>query len=185
MATREDKNLPSGKIKTLITYLEMREPPPRELKPPRLDILIMQAVCPTASFYRYLYNTIGGPWLWYERRQLSDEKLCEIIQNPKVEIYVLYVNGVPAGYAEIDRRQEPDIELAYFGIMPEFLGQQLGPFLLKWIIDKVWSYQPARFWLHTCDLDHPKALALYRQAGFVPYKQEEKIIDDPRLLGLI
>jgi hypothetical protein len=37
---------------------------------------------------------------------MSDEKLGSIIQDPKVEIYVLYVNGVPAGYSEIDRRIE-------------------------------------------------------------------------------
>jgi hypothetical protein len=57
--------------------------------------------------------------------------------------------------------------------------------LLHWIIEKAWSHQPRRFWLHTCDLDHPKALAVYQQAGFVPYRYEEKIVDDPRVLGLI
>jgi GNAT superfamily N-acetyltransferase len=116
---------------------------------------------------------------------MRDDDLRAIIQDTKVEIYILYVNGVPAGYAELDLRQEPDIELAYFGIMPEFIGNRLGPFLLNWIIDKAWSYNPQRFWLHTCTLDHPKALAVYQQAGFVPYKFEEKIVDDPRVLGLI
>jgi GNAT superfamily N-acetyltransferase len=180
-----EQNFSHGKLQTTITYLEMRAKPPRRDLNLRPDISIAQAICPTVSFYRYLYNTIGGPWLWYERRQMRDEDLRAIIQSPKVEIYVLYIGGVPAGYAEIDLRQEPDIELAYFGIMPEFIGQRLGPFLLQWIIEKAWAHQPRRFWLHTCNLDHPKALKLYQQAGFVPYKQEEKIIDDPRGLGLI
>ena len=184
MNTEEDS--PAGKLKIATTYLEMRERPrPRELQPPAPNIFIIQLSRPTVSFYRYLYNTVGGPWLWYERRQMSDKQLRRIIQNPQVEIYVLFSNCVPAGYAELDRRQEPDIELAYFGIMPEFIGQRLGPFLLNWIIDKAWHYHPQRFWLHTCTLDHPKALAIYQQAGFVPYKQEEKIVDDPRTLGLI
>lgn len=181
MSTEID--LPADKLKTIVTYLEMRHrPQPQELTPPSSKIKITPALKPTVSFYRYLYNTVGGPWLWYERRQMSDEQLRAIIQHPQVEIYVLYVDGVPAGYAEIDRQQEPDIELTYFGIMPEFIGQGLGPYLLNWIIDKVWSYHPQRFWLHTCTLDHPKALAVYQQAGFVPYKDEEKIIDDPRVL---
>lgn len=181
-----EENLPIGKLRITITSLEMRHrPQPRELTPPSAKIKIAPAMSPTVSFYRYLYNTVGGPWLWYERRQMSDEQLRDIIQNPQVEIYILYVDGVPAGYAELDRRHETDIELAYFGILPEFIGQRLGPFLLNWIIDKAWSYQPRRFWLHTCTLDHPKALAVYQQAGFVPYKTEEKIIDDPRMLGLI
>lgn len=181
MNTEED--LPAGKLKTIVTYLEMRsKPQPRELTPPSTRLSITAALKPTVSFYRYLYNTVGGPWLWYERRQMRDEQLRAIIQHPQVEIYVLHVDGVPAGYTEIDRRQEPDIELAYFGIMPEFIGQRLGPFLLEWIIAKAWSYHPQRFWLHTCTLDHPKALAIYQQAGFVIFKQEEKIIDDPRVL---
>ncbi len=176
------QRLPGDKIKTTITYLEMRaKPPRRELEPPVKDLLIIRVENPTVSFYRYLYNTVGGPWLWYERRQMRDDDLRAIIQNSKVEIYVLNVDGVPGGYAEIDLCQEPDIELAYFGIMPEFIGQRLGPFLLQWIIDKAWTHQPRRFWLHTCDLDHPKALAVYQQAGFVPYKREEKTIDDPRM----
>jgi GNAT superfamily N-acetyltransferase len=182
----DDSNIHHGKLQTTITYLEMRaKPPRRELEPPVENLLIMRAENPSVSFYRYLYNTIGGPWLWYERRQMRDEDLRAIIQNPKIKIYVLYVGGVPAGYAEIDLRQEPDIELAYFGIMPEFIGQRLGPFLLQWIIGQAWTHQPRRFWLHTCDLDHPKALAMYQQAGFVPYKQEVKLIDDPRVAGLI
>ncbi len=177
-----EQTLSHGKLKTTITYFEMRNRPPhQELRPPVQNISIAQAICPTVSFYRFLYNTVGGPWLWYERRQMRDEDLRAIIQSPKVEIFVLSVGGVPAGYAEIDLRQEPDIELAYFGIMPEFIGQKLGPFLLHWIIDKAWTHHPRRFWLHTCDLDHPKALTIYQQAGFVPYKQEVKIIDDPRM----
>jgi len=174
--------LSDGRIKTTVTYLEMRDRPQlRELAPPSVKLKIVPANNPTVSFYRYLYNTVGGPWLWYERRQMSDEQLRTIIQHPQIEIYVLYVAGVPAGYAELDRRHETDIELAYFGIMPEFIGQRLGPFLLNWIIDKAWSYHPQRFWLHTCTLDHPKALAVYQQAGFVPYKKEEKIIDERRM----
>lgn len=180
-----EPNLPAGKLKIAITYLEMQdEPQSRALTAPATNVLIVPALKPTISFYRYLYNTVGAPWLWYERRQMRDEQLRDIIQNPQVEIYVLYVDGVPAGYAELDRRHETDIELAYFGIMPEFIGQRLGPFFLNWMIDKAWSYHPQRFWLHTCTLDHPKALAVYQQAGFVPYKREEKIVDDPRALGL-
>ena len=47
--------------------------------------------------------------------------------DPKVEIYVLYVNGEPAGYVELDRRPEPDIDFAYFGIFPQFVGRGFGP----------------------------------------------------------
>jgi hypothetical protein len=48
------------------------------------------------------------------------------------------------------------------------LGQELG------IIDKAWSYNPQRFWLHTRTLDHPAALPNYRKAGLVASKEEIK-----------
>jgi GNAT superfamily N-acetyltransferase len=56
--------------------------------------------------------------------------------------------------------------------MPDFVGQGFGKWFLRWIIDKVWSYQPRRFRLHTCTLDHPAALAMYKKAGFVQFKEE-------------
>ncbi len=72
----------------------------------------------------------------------------------------------------MDRRNKEDIELVQFGLMPEFIGRGLGWYFLQWIIDKAWSYQPRRFWLHTCTLDHPAALPNYQKAGFTIYKEE-------------
>ena len=176
----------SGVLEVTITYFEMRRRPAAPAPgPPRADLAILQAVRPTASFYRYLYDTVGAPWLWWERRRLDDSSLRAIVQNPQVEIYVLYAGGVPAGYAELDRRAVPEIELAYFGIMPEYIGQGLGPYLLGWIVDRAWGYRPRRLWLHTCTLDHPKAIVTYRRAGFQEYRTEVRIIDDPRAAGLL
>ncbi len=176
---------PPRRIETTLTYLEMRAKPQRESKPPGQNVLLLHAVRPTVSFYRYLYNTVGQDWLWYQRRQMSDEELRAIIQHPQVEIHVLYVAGVPAGYGELDLRDMPDIELAYFGLLPEFIGKGLGKFLLDAVIDKAWAHGPQRLWLHTCTLDHPQALAVYQGAGFVRYKQEARVFDDPRDLGLM
>ena len=61
--------------------------------------------------------------------------------------------------------------MVQFGLMAEFIGQGLGTWFLQRTIDMVWSYQPRRFWLHTCSLDHPAALTLYEKAGFVQFKQ--------------
>ncbi len=186
MYTNEAQNPPSDKLQVTISYLEMlAKPQQRVRKFQEENVLVLRAFRPTVSFYRFLYNTVGQPWLWYQRRQMGDEALREIIQHPQIEIYVLYIGGVPAGYAELDLRQMPEVELAYFGLMPECVGKGLGTFFLDNIIQKVWACQPARFWLHTCTLDHPQALTFYQRAGFVAYEEETKIIDDPRALGLI
>jgi GNAT superfamily N-acetyltransferase len=82
--------------------------------------------------------------------------------------------GVPAGFAELDRRIEGEIEVVQFGLLQEFIGQGLGRYFLQWTIDKAWSYQPRRFWLHTDSKDHPAALPNYLKAGFEIYKEELK-----------
>jgi GNAT superfamily N-acetyltransferase len=167
-----------------ITYLEMREQPPRgPAHPPRLTekIALMRAERPTVGFYRYLYTAVGGPWLWYERNRLSDEALTAIVQDEKVEVCVLYYGGTPAGYAELDFRTEGEVELAYFGLIPDFIGLGLGGYMLDWAIDSAWSRNPRRLWVNTCTLDHPAALSVYQKAGFVPYDQETIQIKDPRV----
>ncbi len=148
-------------------------------------VALVRAERPTVSFYRYLYNTIGEDWLWWERRALSDAELAAVIHHPNVEIFVLYIDGVPAGFSELDLRIEAEVELAYFGLIPEFIGRGLGRYLLGWTIDEAWQRTPERVWLHTCNFDHPKAIATYQKAGFAPYKQETTTIEDPRASGLI
>lgn len=187
MTASTQDGVPSGKLRTIITYLQMHTRPnlaPAHL-PAGTKAALLRTENPTVSFYRYLYNTVGEPWLWYERRALSDDALIAEIQHSKVEIYVLYVGGVPAGYAELDRRKGDEIELAYFGLMPEFIGRGLGRYFLTWTVDAAWRYEPKRLWVHSCNFDHPEALRAYQRAGFIPYDQETVLIDDPRVSGLI
>ena len=157
-------------VATLVTCLEMTAPPPCTARPaPRPDLEIRRARSPTVSFYRYLYAAVGEPWTWTVRRCLSDAELAAILGDPRVEVNVLWVGGVPAGYAELDRRAPPDIELAYFGLIPEFIGQGMGGYLLDWAIHHAWRMRPRRLWVHTCDLDHPAALGFYQRFGFRIY----------------
>lgn len=182
----ESQPVPLGKLKVVVTYLQMVKPPTRKPPQQRLERLsLMRAHKPTVSFYRYLYNTVGERWLWFERRAMDDEALSKIIHDDKVSVYVLYVGGTPAGFAELDMRVDAEVTLAYFGLIPEFIGRGLGQYFLDWTVAKAWSYEPKRVAVNTCNLDHPKAVAVYQQAGFSPYRQEEHIIDDPRVTGLI
>jgi GNAT superfamily N-acetyltransferase len=100
---------------------------------------------------------------------MDQDQLAALLIDDRVAVHVLYAAGVPAGYLELDARQAGDIEIAYFGLMPEFIGQRLGPYLLGWGVAEAWRAAPARLWVHTCTLDHPRALAAYLAAGFVEY----------------
>lgn len=157
-------------VETVVTHLEMRAPPDAPaIAAPAPAVEVRRAVRPTVSFYRYLYDAVGGPWTWTERRLMDDEDLAAIVRDPRVEILVLWVDGVPAGYAELDRRAPPDVELAYFGLVPEFIGRGLGRFLLDAALRRAWREGPARVRVHTCDLDHPRALGVYEKSGFRVY----------------
>lgn len=154
------------------TYLQMFANPQRLVPPPREGLTVIQAKRPTVTYYRFLYDTVGRGYDWSRTQKLTEAQLAAILNDPRVEVYVLTVEGVPAGFAELDRRIEGEIELVYFGLMPEFIGQGLGRYFLQWTIDKAWSYDPKRFWLHTCTKDHPTALPNYLKAGFAIYKEE-------------
>jgi GNAT superfamily N-acetyltransferase len=166
-------------VPTTVTYLKMEgrpshPPPPR----PLLRTAIMLAENPTTHFYRYLYNTIGRDYVWVDRRKWSDEKLAANI-GEGVELYVLHVSGVPAGMAELDFREADECTLAYFGLMPEFIGRGAGPWFLHQAIEIAWQKPITKLLVNTNTLDHPRALATYQRAGFEPFAREERNIMVP------
>jgi ribosomal protein S18 acetylase RimI-like enzyme len=172
-------------LTTTVTFLEMLENPRRHVPAPYgVQVALMRAHHPTVGFYRFLFDAVGRDWVWISRRFWSDAELARVIQNPKVELTVLYVAGVPAGYFELDRTAANEVELSFFGLMPEFIGQGLGRFMINAAVSAAWVGEPGRVWVHTCDLDHPRALSLYQKAGFKPYRQETETLKDPRLVGL-
>jgi len=173
-------------LQDTITYLEMLEHHVGRRVPAPLDKLaLMRAENCTVSFYRYLYKAVGEPWLWFERRLIDDAALGEIISRPTIEIFVLYVRGAPAGYFELDTAEPRETKLCYFGLIQEFIGRRLGPYLLQAAIDQAWSRPLDRFWLHTSTFDHPKALSVYQQAGFVVYARRLVLFEDPREEGIL
>ena len=172
-----------GCLSVIVTYLEMTAPPTHAPVPrPAGDVALVRSNPPTASFYRYLYDTVGEPWLWSERRRMPMPELGVIVTDPRIEVWVLYVHGTPAGYAEIDRRED-DTDLAYFGLIPDFIGLGLGPWLLDTAIRLAWQGGAKRLLVNTCTFDHPKALPLYQSMGFMPYRHVTREILDPRVQG--
>ena len=157
-----------------ITYLQMFAHPQRTVQPPRNGLAVVHAQKPPVAYYWFLYDAVGRDYEWNSRKKLSDAELAALLNDPRLEVHVLIVDGVPAGFAELDRRTEGEIELVQFGLMSDFIGQGLGKYFLQWTIDKAWSHNPKRFWLHTCTKDHPAALPNYLKAGFAIYKEEVK-----------
>jgi len=172
-----NRDMSKAPVPITITMLEMRARPAHVRpqlphSPDHVRAMLMRLADPPVHFYRYLYNTVGKDYLWVARRRMDDASIATIVSDPKVELYVLYVGGCPAGYAELDFRQRREAELSYFGLLPEFIGRGYGNFLLGSAIDVAWSHEIERLWVHTNTLDHQRALPLYQKLGFVPYAQE-------------
>jgi GNAT superfamily N-acetyltransferase len=168
-------------IETIVTYLEMRTNQHRHAPPPaNLKLLLLRAEALPVHFYRYLYDTVGDGLMWIDRKKMPDAELAEAISGEEVEVYVLYVAGVPAGYFEVDARGRPaEVELKYFGLIREFHGRGLGKYLLSEAIAACWAHAPERVIVDTCTFDGPLALPLYQKMGFVPYDRRPKLYTLP------
>ena len=170
-------------MKTALTpatvyYLEMKERPASgEIDIPSFHA-IKSARPLSASHYRELYYGVGEQWHWLDRMVISETELEEKINQPNVHIFTFEVAGQTAGYVELVE-ETAFVEILYFGLFPSFTGKGLGPALLKWAIDKAWTYGKPLVQLNTCSLDHPKALTVYLKAGFELVRtetQERKIL---------
>jgi GNAT superfamily N-acetyltransferase len=135
------------------------------------DAFVRRLFPVSVSIARQLYDRVGAAYHWVDRTHWSWEQLQSVVCDPGVETWLLMRAGQLAGYYELDARSGTDVEVAYFGLFPAFVGQGLGRGLLDHAIARAWNTRPNRVWLHTCSLDHPAALPLYRTAGFVPYKE--------------
>lgn len=164
----------SGDNAVTTTWLQMFAVPDRPVPAPRGGLIVLHAQNPSVGYYRYLYDAVGRDYDWTSRRKLSDEQLTAIISDPRDELYVLHVDGVPAGIAELDCRTEGEIELVQFGLTGPFIGKGLGRWFLRWTIEHAFRRQPKRFWLHTCTRDHTAALPNYVKSGFAIYREETR-----------
>ncbi len=155
------------RIPMTVTFLEMKArptalPPPQ----PKGRTAILKCEKPPAHFYRYLYDTIGEAYVWVDRKKLSREALTALIQDPKNALYVLYAEGNPPAWAELDFRKDGIANISYFGLMPEAIGRRMGFFFLYHACMNAWAAPISRLTVNTCTLDHPRALPLYQRIGF-------------------
>jgi GNAT superfamily N-acetyltransferase len=159
-------------IDAIRTYLEMTHAPAERIPFPDASCRVDRVVRCPSSFYRFLYAEVGKPWHWLERLPWSDDLIRRHLAQTGLEIWVLYCNGAPAGFAELKRAPDKSTEIAYFGLLPEFIGRRLGRAFLSAAIAEAWKGGTRRVWLHTCTLDHPSALPNYLKRGFRVSREE-------------
>jgi ribosomal protein S18 acetylase RimI-like enzyme len=156
------------------TYLELGVPDDLRPAPPPHPAPRIEQVgeCP-ASFYRYLYPEVGRAFHWTDRLGWSDDTIREHLAGPGLTLWLLTWEAAPAGYFELAPHPDGSIEIAYFGLLPEYIGRSWGKYLLTEAVRAAWSTSPSRVWLHTCTLDHPAALPNYLRRGFRVVRKEQ------------
>jgi GNAT superfamily N-acetyltransferase len=172
-----------GKIATVVTSLEMRQPPPTRPEADGSGWVLRRLESPSLAEYRELYSAVGRDWLWFSRLVMPDEELAAILGAPGIEVYRLEAQA-GVGILELDFRAPGECELAFFGVSPGLVGGGAGRWLMNRAVQRAWSQPIERFWVHTCSLDHPGALPFYVRSGFTPFRRQVEVADDPRLLGL-
>ena len=159
------------------TYLEMREP--SELQAALSDDpLIRIGAQPDCSveLFRQLYVEVGRNYHWIDRLPWTDEQIAGHLSKPENSVWLMTYDGESAGYFELRKCDDGSIEIAYFGLLPLFIGRGLGKHLLTSATQQAWKDGANRVWLHTCTLDDPAAMPNYLRCGFKPFKTEQYTI---------
>jgi GNAT superfamily N-acetyltransferase len=159
----------------ITTYLEMRSRD--QLRPKHSDarFQVREKTERDWRFNRDLYLRVGEQWDWIDKRPWTDEQWKEYAAA-ELRTFAGYYDDALVGYYELRRDREGGIEIAYFGLLPEWIGRGLGSALLTGAIEAAWRIEPntSRVWVHTCNRDHPQALANYQARGMIVYKVEEE-----------
>lgn len=162
-------------IPVTVTFLEMTKPPAYTPSlPMNRQIALLRAKKIPLHFYRYLMDRVGRKWHWVNVLRLDDEELSAGLHREDRDIRVLYLDGAPAGFFDLKPHLPEEVELAYFGMMEQAMGQGIGRWFLGAAIEAAWAYKPKRVAVQTCTLDHPAALPLYQKLGFSPVGQKKE-----------
>ena len=156
------------------TYLEMRDP--SQLRAAKLNdpsIQIERQHNCSVELFRWLYVEVGKNYHWTDRLPWTDDDIRAHLARPEISVWLMTHDQERAGYFELRKCEDGSTELAYFGLLPQFLGRGLGKHLLTSAVEQAWADGANRVWLHTCTLDDPAALPNYLKRGFKPYKTEK------------
>ncbi|MEO1312508.1 MAG: GNAT family N-acetyltransferase [Pseudomonadota bacterium] len=165
---------PGTEVDVTITYLRMERRPSYDrpslpLGPPTA---LIAAESPPVWYFLSLYSAVGGAHEWTDKLSEPEDSVRAFLRDPQITLYTLMRSGWPAGFFMLDSRTSGQCELAYFGLVPEVVGTGLGTYLLRTAVHTAWDRPGVEVLnVETCTLDHPRALALYQKAGFVPFDQ--------------
>ena len=144
-----------------------------EKNKPFEDLYLEKVYPPDFQLNKFFYREIGKKHRWVDRLVWNDKKWIDYLENSGVNTYTLKHKKDLIGYFEqIFDKDKLDCEIAYFGILEEYIGKQLGGYLLSEAIKISFNIGSKRIWVHTCSFDHKNALKNYLSRGMKVFKSE-------------
>ena len=142
-------------------------------KKPNSEYFVEKVSINDFQLNKFFYKQIGQNHHWIDRLVWDDKKWINYVSNPNVFTFVLKNNENIAGFFElIYHKNKLEIEIAYFGLLKDFMAKKLGGYMLTEAIKISFSYKAKRVWVHTCSLDHKNALNNYLARGMKIYNIE-------------
>ena len=144
-----------------------------ETKNPSNEFVLELIDPPNFQLNKFFYKEIGKNHRWVDRLIWNDKEWIEYTTKNNTKTYILKKENDLVGYFElIFHRDKNETEIAYLGILEEYLNKKLGSYLLSSAIRKSFLNKPKRVWVHTCSLDHKNALNNYISRGMKIFKKE-------------
>ena len=145
-----------------------------EVSLPNKNLFIENVNPPNIELNKFFYKNVGKKLRWIDRLVWDNMKWSSYLENKNVQTYVLRSNKDLAGYFEIIKDETTySAEIAYFGLLENFIGKRLGGYFLSEAIKICFNLNLQRVWVHTCTLDHKNALKNYLSRGMKVFKQED------------
>jgi len=153
-------------IKSLRELLEVTKPSTKNL------VSIVNP--PDFQINKFFYKQIGNKYRWKDRLIWDDKKWISYTTHNDVKTFVLMEENDLAGYFEqIFNKNKFECEIAYFGILENYIGKKYGGYLLSEAIKISFNEGAKRVWVHTCSLDHKNAIKNYLSRGMKIFKSEK------------
>ncbi len=140
---------------------------------PNQNLTLEKISPPDIEINKFFYKNIGKKHRWVDRLVWDNLKWIKYLEKKNVQTYVLKLNKDLVGYFELIQEQSTkSSEIAYFGILDNYIGKKYGGFLLSEAIKQCLNSNFNRVWVHTCTLDHKHALQNYLNRGMKIFREE-------------
>ena len=140
---------------------------------PDQNLILEKVDPPDIELNKFFYKNVGKNHRWVDRLLWDNLKWMSYLENKNVHTYVLKLNEDLVGYFEVIQDFSTNSsEIAYFGILDDYIGKKFGGYFLSEAIKICFKLNSIKVWVHTCSLDHKHALKNYLNRGMKIFKEE-------------